>query len=61
MAWHGMAWPGMAWHGMAWHGINNLESMEIPNERWHQFQALNHLFLPIGGLISIWQPDHLMI
>jgi hypothetical protein len=23
--------------GMAWHGINNLEFMEIPDERSHQF------------------------
>jgi hypothetical protein len=38
-----------------------LESMGIPEEREHQFRALNHLFLSIGDLISIWQPDHLMI
>jgi hypothetical protein len=46
------------WHG--WHGINNLESMGIPDERSHQFRALNHMLLPIGDLISIWQSDHLM-
>jgi hypothetical protein len=44
-----------------WHGINNLKSMRIPDELEHQFRALNHGLLPIRDLISIWQPDHLMI
>jgi hypothetical protein len=42
-------------------GVNSLESMRISDERWYQFQALNHVLLPIEGIISIWQPIHLMI
>jgi hypothetical protein len=48
-------------HLSFWYGINNLEVMGIPDERQHQFRALNHVLLPIGDLISIWQPDDLMI
>jgi hypothetical protein len=39
-------------HLSFWHGINNLESMCIPDERWHQFRSLNHALLLIGDLIS---------
>jgi hypothetical protein len=61
MAWHGMAWHGTSWYGMVWHDINNLESMGISGECSHQSRTLNHVLLPIGDLISVWQPDHFMI
>jgi hypothetical protein len=43
------------------HVIENLEFMGIPGECEHQFPTLNHVLLPIGDCISIWEPDHLMI
>jgi hypothetical protein len=48
-------------HPSFWHGINNLEPIGIPDECQHQFQALSYMLLPIGDIISIWRPDHLMI
>jgi hypothetical protein len=55
---------GMASHRIAWHrmtDINNFESMGISDELLHQFRSLHLVLLSIGDLVSIWQPDDLMI